>query len=165
MIRTASIVLFVIALVLLVLAAASMAAQPEARPAPLMGVPVMTGLARVRPAETSAAASTSVDAVRNKLQAIAPLAYQALEAIEAQRGARYRDSEIPAIARTPEFQVEVNRVLQRFCENPQNIPSLACQGGPLAAQRAGSIRAQDSDVLATARKTLSGNEEVIAPTN
>ncbi|KUY87070.1 hypothetical protein WI25_33370 [Burkholderia cepacia] len=164
MIRTASIVLVVIAVTLLVCAAASMAAESDARPAPLMGVPIMTGLSRVRLPETPAA-PTSLDVVRNNLNAIAPFAYQALQAIEVRRGARYRDSEIPAVARTPEFQAEVNRAQQRFCENPQNASSLACHGWPLTAKNAAPTRMQDSDVLATARKTLSGNEEVIAPNN
>lgn len=137
----------------------------DARPVPLMGVPVMTGLSRVRQPETLAAAPTSLDTVRNKLKAIAPFAYQALQAVEAQRGAQYRDNEIPALARTPEFQAELNQAVQRFCESPQNANSLACQPVPTAANASATARPRDSDVLATARKTLSGNEEVIAPSN
>ncbi|MBR8186480.1 hypothetical protein KDW54_29225 [Burkholderia ambifaria] len=141
------------------------ALEADVRPAPLMGVPVLTGLSRVRPPEALAVAPTSLDTVRNNLKAIAPLAYQALQAIEAQRGARYRDSEIPAVARTPEFQAELNQAVQRFCENPQNANSLACPSVPTPANPSASARSRDSDVLATARKTLSGNEEVIAPSN
>jgi len=141
------------------------AIEADARPAPLMGVPVMTGLSRVRPPETLAVASTSPDTVRNNLNAISPLAYQALQAIEAQRGVRYRDSEIPAVARTPEFQAELNQAVQRFCESPQNANSLACSSIPIPASTSTSARSRDSDILATARKTLSGNEEVIAPSN
>lgn len=141
------------------------ALEADVRPVPLMGVPVLTGLSRVRPPETLAVAPTSLDTVRNKLKAISPFAYQALQAIEAQRGARYRDSEIPAVARTPEFQAELNQAVQRFCESPQNATSLACASVPTPANTSASVRPRDSDVLATARKTLSGNEEVIAPNN
>ncbi|VWC93017.1 hypothetical protein BCO18430_03376 [Burkholderia contaminans] len=141
------------------------AIEADARLAPLMGVPVMTGLSRVRPADSLAAPPTSLDTVRNRLKAIAPFAYQALQAIEAQRRTRYRDSEIPAVARTPEFQAELNQAVQRFCENPQNASSLACPSVSTPANTSASAGPRDSDVLATARKTLSGNEEVIAPSN
>ncbi|MGU8077091.1 hypothetical protein [Burkholderia pyrrocinia] len=141
------------------------AIESDARPAPLMGVPVMTGLTRARLPDQRANPPTALDAYRSALKTLSPFAYEALQAVEARRGARYIDSEIPAVSRTPEFQAELNRAQQRFCENPQNASSLACHRWPLTAKNAVSTRTQDSDVLATARKTLSGNEEVIAPNN
>ncbi|MBR8034627.1 hypothetical protein [Burkholderia vietnamiensis] len=60
MIRILALALLVVAVTLLVFGAASMAAEPDARPTPLMGVPVMTGLSRVsQPAAVIAAPSVS----------------------------------------------------------------------------------------------------------
>ncbi|MEB2500704.1 hypothetical protein [Burkholderia cenocepacia] len=89
MIRTLALALLVVALTLPVFGAVSMAAEPDGRPAPLMGVPVMTGLSRV--------------------------------------------SQPAAVIATPS----------------------------VSARRA-TAAARD-DVVATARKTLSGNEEVLSP--
>ncbi|CAI9009931.1 MULTISPECIES: hypothetical protein [Burkholderia cepacia complex] len=61
MIRIPALGLLVLAVTLLVLGSAAMAAEPDGRPTPLMGVPVMTGLSRVsQPAAVIAAPSASV---------------------------------------------------------------------------------------------------------
>lgn len=89
MTRTLALALLIVAVTLLVFAAASMAAEPDFRPAPLMGVPVMTGLSRAN-------------------QPAGPIA------------------------------------------------------GPSVSGRRATAAVRD-DVVATARKTLSGNEEVVSP--
>ena len=90
MIRTLSLVLVGIAVTPPVFAAASVTAKPDLRSAPLMGVPVMTGLSRVR------------------------------------------------------------------------LP-VAAIASPAVSVRPATAAVRDDDVVATARKTLSGNEEIISP--
>ncbi|HGO6126559.1 hypothetical protein QZM82_31775 [Burkholderia cepacia] len=69
MIRTASIVLLATAVTLPVFATASMAAEADVRPAPLMGLPIMTGLSRVRlsvvPVTTPSSSARRVVAVEH----------------------------------------------------------------------------------------------------
>lgn len=76
MIRIIALALLVVAVTRPVFAAASMAAEPDARPTPLMGVPVMTGLSRVsQPAAVivapSVSASHATAAVRDDVVATA----------------------------------------------------------------------------------------------
>ncbi|KGS77560.1 hypothetical protein [Burkholderia pseudomallei] len=62
MIRVLALALLVVAVTLQVFGAAAMAAEPDVRPIPLMGVPVMTGLSRVsQSAAVFAAPSASID--------------------------------------------------------------------------------------------------------
>ncbi|MGU2443704.1 hypothetical protein ACTXHA_25155 [Burkholderia cenocepacia] len=61
MIRILALASLVIAVTLPMFGAAAMAAEPDVRPSPLMGVPVMTGLSRVsRHAAVIAAPSANV---------------------------------------------------------------------------------------------------------
>ncbi|TCW78706.1 hypothetical protein C5O80_30865 [Burkholderia sp. SRS-46] len=117
----------------------------EPRPEPLMGVPVMTGLSRVGP---SAAPADSRSSFLATLQSLAPFAYDALQTIEARRGARYADSEI-------------ERAQERFCAIAANSTNLACAAGSTDAARQLPIRPREDDVVVTAKKTLSRNEEVM----
>ncbi|WP_124890826.1 hypothetical protein [Burkholderia stagnalis] len=130
----------------------------EPRPEPLMGVPVMTGLSRVGP---SAAPADSRSSFLATLQSLAPFVYDALQTIEARRGARYADSEIASISSTPEFSAEIERARERFCAIAANSTSLACAAGSTDAARQLPIRPREDDVVVTAKKTLSQNEEVM----
>ncbi|WP_157644748.1 hypothetical protein [Burkholderia ubonensis] len=134
------------------------ALERDARPAPLMGVPVMTGLS---PVHTPAVSADSRSSVRVALKSLAPFVYDALQTIEARRGARYADSEIASISSTPEFQAETERARERFCAIAANSTSLACARGATDAARQLSIRPSEDDVVVTAKKTLSRNEEVM----
>ncbi|RQY14920.1 hypothetical protein DF117_27770 [Burkholderia stagnalis] len=121
------------------------AADLEPRPEPLMGVPVMTGLSRDSP---SAAPVDSRSSVRIALKSLAPFVHDALQTIEVRRGARYADSEI-------------ERARERFCAIAANSTSLACAAGPTDTARRLPIRPRENDVVVTAKKTLSRNEEVM----
>ncbi|RQQ59821.1 hypothetical protein [Burkholderia stagnalis] len=134
------------------------AAALEPRPEPLMGVPVMTGLFRDSP---SAGSTESRSSVRVALKSLAPFVYDALQTIEARRGARYADSEIASISSTPEFSAEIERARERFCANAANSTSLACAAGPTDTARRLPIWPRENDVVVTAKKTLSRNEEVM----
>lgn len=146
-------------------AAADLPSTQVDRALPLMGLPVMTGLTLVRPrvVPAPAPASTYSGAYRTTLKSVSPLADEALQVLEVRRGVRYSDSEIPAVSRTPEFQVELDRARQRFCTNAANSATLACSPASSVSAPQPLMRAHEDDVVRTARKTLSGNEEVIAP--
>lgn len=128
---------------------------------PLMGVPVMTGLELVRPAVVSLPAPTAIGNWRDTLNSLSPFALEALKAVEARRGVRYASDEFPAVSRTPEFQAELDLARQRFCARGGNASSLACSPAP--SKRPLSATSREDDVVQTARKSLSGNEEVVAP--
>ncbi|KVK83856.1 hypothetical protein WJ47_21465 [Burkholderia ubonensis] len=134
------------------------ALELDARPTPLMGVPVMTGLP---PLHSPAVSAESRSSVRVALKSLAPFVYDALQTIEARRGARYADSEIASISSTPEFQAETERARERFCAVAANSTSLACARGATDAARQLPIRPREDDVVVTAKKTLSRNEEVM----
>ncbi|KWN80964.1 hypothetical protein WM23_20660 [Burkholderia ubonensis] len=134
------------------------ALELDARPAPLMGVPVMTGLPPLLSRVVSAESRSSV---RGALMSLAPFAYDALQTIEARRGARYADSDIASISSRPEFQAETERARERFCAVAANSTSLACARGATDAARQLPIRPSEDDVVVTAKKTLSRNEEVM----
>ncbi|KVD54345.1 hypothetical protein WI86_10775 [Burkholderia ubonensis] len=134
------------------------ALELDARPAPLMGVPVMTGLPPLLSRVVSAESRSSV---RGALMSLAPFAYDASQTIEARRGVRYADSDIASISSTPEFQAETERARERFCAVAANSTSLACARGATDAARQLPIRPREDDVVVTAKKTLSRNEEVM----
>ncbi|KIP17056.1 hypothetical protein KY49_6728 [Burkholderia sp. MSHR3999] len=136
----------------------AVALELDARPAPLMGVPVMTGLP---PVHSPAVSAESRSSVRVALMSLAPSVYDALQTIEARRGARYADSEIASISSTPEFQAETGRARERFCAIAANSTSLACAREAADAARQLPIRPREDDVVVTAKKTLSRNEEVM----
>ncbi|OJA29353.1 hypothetical protein BGV47_26770 [Burkholderia ubonensis] len=135
----------------------SVALELDARPAPLMGVPVMTGLP---PVHTPAVSADSRSSLRVALKSLAPV-YDALQTIEARRSARYADSDIASISSTPEFQAETERARERFCAVAANSTSLACARGATDTARLLPIRPREDDVVVTAKKTLSRNEEVM----
>ncbi|ALX44570.1 hypothetical protein AQ610_18645 (plasmid) [Burkholderia humptydooensis] len=149
------------ALLLATLALTSVGAaalELDARPAPLMGVPVMTGLPCLHsPAESAESRSS----VRGVLKSLAPFVYDALQTIEARRGARYADSEIASITSTPEFWAETERARERLCAVAANSTSLACARGATDAAHLLPNRPREDDVVVTAKKTLSRNEEVM----
>ncbi|KVR29862.1 hypothetical protein WK13_27500 [Burkholderia ubonensis] len=103
----------------------------------------------------------SRSSVRGALKSLAPSVYDALQTIEARRGARYADSEIASISSTPEFQAETERARERFCAIAANSTSLACARWATDAARQLPIRPREDDVVVTAKKTLSRNEEVM----
>lgn len=137
----------------------------EPRSAPLMGVPVMTGLELVRPAVASPPASAYPDAWRDTLNSRSPFALEALQTVEARRGVRYSADEFPAVSHTPEYRAELDLTRQRFCARTGNASSFACSltpaPSPSPSKRPMRTTSREDDVVRTARKTLSGNEEVI----
>ncbi|WP_157636439.1 hypothetical protein [Burkholderia ubonensis] len=136
----------------------AVALELDARPTPLMGVPVMTGLP---PLHSPAVSAESRSSVRVALMSLAPSVYDALQTIEARRGARYADSEIASISSTPELWAETEQARERFCAIAANSTSLACARGAADAARQLPIRPREDDVVVTAKKTLSRNEEVM----
>jgi len=87
----------------LVLLAAGTAAASAAQPAPLT--------------------------IREAVQSVSPVAYEAVQHLEAAHHTHYTDAQLNNLFTTPEFAAEYQRTHDAFCAKPENQKVLGCQPG------------------------------------
>ncbi|MEX3983722.1 hypothetical protein AB4Y45_32590 [Paraburkholderia sp. EG287A] len=92
--------------------------------------PIIASLALFAAGMTvAAAAQPTALTLREALEGISPVAYEAVQHLEAAHHTQYTDAQLNDLFTTPEFAAEYKRTHDAFCAKPENEKVLGCQSG------------------------------------